>query len=261
MDLTPNRTIFVNPMREFCHPCLKDLFALVLIIAGLTTAKAQSAGTPDTTFVIRDKAFYLPAPARNGDFRHMISITRYFLPSDWTNVAINAPMFNYTARYSLPAGFAVEGGVSTLFITNRFPIGIRYAHSFKNLHVGLTYQYAYNIGFLYEWGFTTQLTSWSRIPSISVGYSFNSTSLTLKAGWEYIGAVKYTTGENTMTSNEFKWNGSNVSLILEQKLVNKHVMTFAFEMDHVNFAMVAWPAYPVNKKMYYVPVIIWGYTF
>ncbi|CAN5611785.1 hypothetical protein BH10BAC4_BH10BAC4_21790 [soil metagenome] len=224
-------------------------------------AFSQSGLSSKDTFDIKTKTFFLPNRTSNRDFRHMISVTRYFLPSDWTNIAVNAPMFNYTARYSLPMGFSIEGGISTLFVSNKFMLGPRWSYSRGNFHVGISYQYGYNLGFLNEWGFSTLVTSWSHLPGVSVGYNFRRSAITLRAGLEYIGDIYYKTGENVTTTSNFKLNGSNLAAILEQRLTKNHLMTFAFEIDHVNFVMLAWPAFPVNNKTYFVPQVTWGYTF
>ena len=99
------------------------------------------------------------------------------------------------------------------------------------------------------------------MPSISLGYSFLKSAITLKAGLEYLGDIHYQTGENVVVSSNFYRNGEYVGLTLEQHLTGNHMMTFGLEMNHVNFVMVAWPAFPVNKKTYFVPQVTWGYIF
>lgn len=234
----------------------------VCILAFLLPPPAKAQTTKDTTKAdIRSIAYFLPARQEPWKYQHALSMSHFFLPSDWTNLAINAPQFNYHARYSLPAGFQADAMISTLFVSNQFRLGPRWTWSKGNFHLGLAYHYAYNLGFLNDFGFEVTVTSWNHIPSIAVGYSWEKSTLTLNVGREYLGNLTYTTGDNVMHMDEFKLNGSHVGLTLEQRLWNNRILSFAFQMNHVNFIMLAWPAYPVNNKTYFVPQINIGLVF
>ena len=255
-----SRTRFSGTLQSLPFKTIARLPPITFCLILSYFAYSQDDVVLNDTLDIKTKTFLLPNRTASGEFRHMISITRYFLPSDWTNIAVNAPMFNYIARVSLPLGFSVEGGISTLVVSNKFMLSPRWTYSRNNFHAGVSYQYGYNLGFLNERGFPTLVTSWSRLPSISLGYSFPRSAITLKAGLEYIGDIFYQTGENVTRSSNFELNGSFIGAILEQRLTKKHLMTFGFEINHVNFVMLAWPAFPVNNKTYYVPQVTWGYT-
>lgn len=239
----------------------KLALAIVFILSSGQLFSQDKPATDKDAFDMKSASFYLPSRLPKGSFQHTFWIANFFLPSDWTNNAINAPMFNYTARYTLPAGFSLEGGVATLFISNRFTLGPRWSYSRNNFHVGASYLYGYNLGFLSEFGFSTLITAWSHHPTVSVGYSFPKSSLTLRMGLEYLGNFYYKTGDNVVTSDNFNLNGSFVGLVLEQRLWKDHVLSFGFEMDHMNFVMLAWPAFPVNKKTYFIPQVTLGLVF
>ncbi len=235
---------------------------LILLCAGVVLPSITFGQSNDTTgFDISKAAYFLPARTPSGKFQHAFSLTHNFLPADWTLMAVNAPMFNYQARYGLPAGFQIDGFVSTIFVSNRILVGPRWTFSSNNWHMGLSYHQGYNFGFLNDFGFHVTVTAWSHIPGFAVGYSFNKTSLTLKASAEYLGNFSYYSGDNVIENSNFKLNGTTVGLILEQRLWKNRIFSLAFEMNHVNFVMQAWPAFPINNKTYYVPSVTWGLVF
>lgn len=206
------------------------------------------------------KTFHVPVPYPSGTFRHTVWVNTYFLPTDWTNVAIGAPMFNYSARYYLPAGFGAEGNVSTLFVSSRFSAGPMWNYGTGKFHFGITYLIGYNLGILNDFGFSTTVTGWNQIPTFSFGYRFKRSSVTAKFGWEYFGNVTYKTGSNTTTFDQRYLNGWFTKLVLEQKMWKNHTAAFGVTFNRMNFIMLAWPAFPVNNKRYLIPEVSLGLT-
>jgi hypothetical protein len=84
---------------------------------------AQSDG-----FSITSKSFLLPQPQSKGKFTQALSIYYVVPPRIWTLDMVNAPMFNYSAKYSLGKGFNLQGGLSSLIISNRFNFGPFWTH-------------------------------------------------------------------------------------------------------------------------------------
>lgn len=78
---------------------------------------------------------------------------------------VNAPMFNYSAKYALSKGFNLQGELSTLFISNRLSAGPFWNYQKENLYLGVGYQVAFNYGVLKQFGFNTVLTGWEQQPS------------------------------------------------------------------------------------------------
>lgn len=241
---------------------MKGLIIIIISLALIIHPGSSSGQSSDTTsFEMSKAAYYLPVRTASGKFQHAFSLTNNFLPSDWTLLAVSAPMFNYQARYGLPAGFQIDAFLSTVFVSNRIMLGPRWTYSKNNWHYGLSYHQGYNFGFLNDFGFEVTVTAWSHIPGLAVGYSFDKTSLTLKASLEYLGNFSYYTGDNVIENKNFRLNGSTVGLILEQRLWKDRIFSLAFEMNHVNFVMQAWPAFPINNKTYFVPSVTWGIVF
>src|SRR6185436_2187950 len=115
---------------------------------------AQQDPLAADTFDIRDGSFLLPLEQPRGKkFHHSIAVYYVVPPRDWTLDIVKAPMFNYTGKYKLPKGFNLQGGISTLIISNRLNLGPFWNKSFDNFHVGIGYQLAFNYGFLKSFGF------------------------------------------------------------------------------------------------------------
>ena len=206
-------------------------------------------------FEIRSQAFYLPATQPNKTFKHNIGLADFFLPSDWTNVNLNAPMLTYSARYYLPARFSIEGGIHTLYVANKFSLGHNWNHSFNDhFHFGVSYLAAYNLGILHDdYQFATIVTAITYSPSIAFGYSTKETAFTLRGGIEHLSNVNFQTGSNVVTDHYSFINGGYIKATMEQRLWKHHVISFSVEIDRMQFVIVAWPAYPVNNKRYIIP--------
>lgn len=76
----------------------------------------------------------LPQPLPAWKYSHSISLQYVVPPKDWTLDAVVAPMFNYTGKYTLPKGFNVQAGLSTLIISNRLNAGPFWNYSSGNFH-------------------------------------------------------------------------------------------------------------------------------
>src|SRR6478736_1358764 len=172
-------------------------FGLALIIIQCAACNELYAQKKDSAqFDIKSQSFLLPLPAPARKYSHQIAIYYVVPPKDWTMDIVKAPMFNYTGKYRLPKGFNIQGGISTLIISNRFNVGPFWNYSIDNLHFGVGYQIAYNLGFLSQFGFHTVLTGWEQQPSVTIGYSFARTAVTLRGDMYYTTALYLSEGGN-----------------------------------------------------------------
>lgn len=222
---------------------------------------AQTSKAVDR-FSVRSAAFYLPATQPAKTFKHIIGLADFFLPSDWTNVNLNAPMLNYSARYYVPANFSVDASIHTLYVANKFTMGLNWNHSFnEHLHAGISYSGSYNLGILHDdYQFATIVTALTYSPSIAIGYSTKETAFTLRGGIEHLDNVYFKTGSNVVKDHYSFINGAFLKITMEQRLWKHHVLSFGVEIDRMQFVIVAWPAYPVNNKRYTIPQVTLGIT-
>ena len=210
---------------------------------------------------IRTGSVLLPQRLPKGKYSHAIYILYVVPPKDWTLDAVLAPMFNYTGKYALPMGFNLQGGISSLIISNRFNAGPFWNYVTGNSHFAVGYQVAYNLGFLGVAGFDTLLTGWEQQPSITAGYNFGKTALTIRGDMYYTTALNFTEGGNTLSNRESFVNGYGVLLSFEQRLTKRRVMSLGFRMNYLRYHIIAWPALPVNNYRYFMPEFQIGLNF
>lgn len=249
-------SIFTRPSRGF-------LF--VIFLAVLSVGFGQDKNTPaaggDDGFDIKASSFLLPQPLTSGKYSHTISINYVLVPKDWAHDFVNAPMFGYSAKYTLPAGFNLQANISTLFVSTRANLGPTWNHSFDNFHVGVGYQVAFNLGYLGEFGFNTLLTGWEQQPSVTLGYSFQKSAIVMRGDLYYTTALYVSQGGNTVAYTDGYVNGYSVTTSFEQRLWKNRLMSFGVKLNYLRYHILAWPALPVNAYRYLVPEFQVGLKF
>jgi hypothetical protein len=219
------------------------------------------ADSVDNDFDIKNYSFLLPLPLPSGKFQHAIAVYNVVVPKDWALDNIQAPFINYTAKYTLPKGFNLQGSVSTLFISNQFKAGPFWNHSLDNFHFGIGYQVVFDFGILNQFGFDTKLTGWEQHPSITLGYSFKKSALILKGEMYYTNVLHLNEGGNVLTVSNGFTNGYGLTATLEERLWANRLFSFGVKVAHIKYHLVAWPAFPVNNYRYYVPEFQLGLKF
>jgi hypothetical protein len=235
------------------NPFLKRRVSLVL---GLMTIWLFSQGQkqlPDT-FNIHNASFFLPQPLPAGHYYSSISVLYVVTPKDWTLDNVTAPMFSYQAKYTLPKGFNVQGGLSSLIISNRIYIGPAWNYDLGNgNYVGAGWNVAWNYGRLKQFGFATTLTGWEQQPNITVGHAFDKTAVTLRMDLYWSSVMYITEGGHTLQVSNGFLNGYSFYLGFEQRLYKNRAINLGLKMDYVQYHIIAWPAFPVNGKRYWMP--------
>jgi len=222
-----------------------------------STVQAQDS----TQFDIKDHSFLLPQALPPWKYTHAIAVLWVVPPKDWTLDAVVAPMFNYTGKYTLPKGFNLQGGVSSLIISNRFNAGPFWNHSFDKVHVGVGFQMAFNFGVLNQFGFHSKLTGWESQPSLTLGYSFAKSAVTIRGDLYNTWDISVSEAGNVVSNNERFLNGYSVTAYFEQRLTHKRVMFIGFKANYLRYHIIAWPALPASKYRYFMPEFQVGFNF
>jgi hypothetical protein len=247
--------ISVNPSKG-----LLSVILVALISVGYGQEVAPSAAKDDG-FDIKKSSFLLPQALPSGKYYHGISVNYVLVPKDWAHDFVNAPMFGYSAKYTLPAGFNLQANVWTLFVSTRANFGPSWNHSFGNFHVGAGYQVAFNLGYLGQFGFHTVLTGWEQQPSITWGYSFKKSAVVMRADMYYTTALYISEGGNTITYPDGYLNGYSLTASFEERLWKNRLMSFGVKLNYLRYHILAWPALPVNGYRYLVPEFQIGLKF
>jgi hypothetical protein len=240
---------------------------LVVVTATISFAFAQNqknsvkADSVSDEFDIKNYSFLLPLPLPSGKFQHALAVYNVVVPKDWALDNIQAPFFNYSAKYTLPKGFNLQGGLSTMIISNQFKAGPFWNYSLDNFHFGVGYQVVFDYGFLNQFGFKTTLTGWEQQPSIIMGYGFKKSALILRGDMYYTNVLHLNEGGNVLTVSNGFTNGYGLTATLEERLWANRLFSFGIKVAHIKYHLVAWPAFPVNNYRYYVPEFQLGLKF
>ncbi len=249
------------------RPVVRFIFCgFLFILLSLCTvindyAQGKDSTIPNTEYDIKTGSFLLPQPLPKGKYSHAIYLLYVVPPKDWTLDVVVAPMFNYTGKYTLPKGFNLQGGVSSLIISNRFNAGPFWNYTAGRYHFGIGYQVAFNFGLLRQFGFNTILTGWEQQPSVTVGYNFAKTAVTVRGDLYYTNSINFNEGGNVISNNDPFMNGYSVTTSFEQRLTRNKVMSLGFKINYLRYHIIAWPALPVNSYRYFMPEFQIGLNF
>ena len=243
-------------LRRICGLC-----ALVILFNIFCTAQETKMTAAADSFEIKKASFLLPQPLPKYRFSQAISLVYVVLPRDWTLDVINAPTFCYEAKYTLPAGFNLQGSFNTLIVSSRLNLGPVWNYSFNDNHIGLGYQVGFSYGFLNKnaFGFHTKMNIWEQQPSVTIGHSFSKTALVLRGDLYYTSTINEVQGGHTITHHLSAVNGWSASANFEQRLHKKKILYFGVKMNYLRYHFLAWPAFPVNQYRYWVPEIHIGF--
>ena len=213
------------------------------------------------SFDIKKGSFLLPLALPPWKYHHSISVFYVVTPRDWTADIINAPMFYYAGKYTLPYGFNLQASLATLFISNRINFGPFWNYSVNNFHFGAGWQVVFNLGVLNQFGFHTWIKGWEQQPSLTAGYSFKKAAVILRGDLYWTNAFYISEGKNVIPYTTSFINGYSVTGSVEQRLYQNKVMSFGVKLYYVRYHFIAWPAFPVNQYKYWVPEFQLGFNF
>ena len=244
------------------------VFSLASLFAdNVVYAQGKDSTALNSGYDIRTGSFLLPQRLPSGKYSHSINILYVVPPKDWTLDAVVAPMFNYTGKYTLPKGFNLQGGISTLIISNRINAGPFWNYSIGKYHFGVGYQIAFNLGILRQFGYNTILTGWESQPSLTVGYNFGKTALTIRGDLYNTLSISLNEAGNKLSSTDSFINGYSVTTSFEQRLHNNkktnkvRVMSLGFKVNYLRYHIIAWPALPASQYRYIMPEFQIGWNF
>jgi len=237
---------------------LRLAYFFCLAITPLTLA-AQDKDTAE--FNMKDYSFLLPQPLPAGKYSHAVYLLYLAPPKDWTLDALIVPMFSYVGKYTLPKGFNVQGGILSLIIANRFFAGPFWNYSSGNFHFGAGFQMAYNFSMLRQFGFDTKYYGWEAQPSLTFGYSFGKTAVTIRGDLYKTLTFNLNEGGNVLSVQEPFYNGYSLSANFEQRLTRKRVMSLGFKLNYLRYHIIATPALPASQYRYFMPEFQIGWNF
>ena len=246
------KTVVSRMNREFMLRYLLSGVMLILSFEGI----AQQA-----EFDIRGRSMYIPARQKPWKFDHSLSLAQIYLPSEWLEQSISAPMLEYKANFSLPKGFTLNANLRTLIIANDVRFGPSWQYSpTDRIHVALAYQLGFGYGFLHEFGYNNTIQVWQHHPMLRAGYSFKNVAITLQGRMDWIMDTKLNVNDYvTSNTTGSTFNGYAVGMFLEQRLTRRNSISFGFVANFSKFNILGWPALNVVDRQYFIPEVNIGF--
>lgn len=225
----------------------------------LLPAGSLRAQTP--VFNIRERSVYLPAPQRPGKYDHALSLDQVYLPHQWLEQSLSAPMIGYKARYALPAGFALQADLKTLLIANDARLGASWNYALsEHLYAGLGYQLSFGFGMLKAFGYDNTMQVWQHHPSLSLGYSLSDIAFTLQGRLDWMTHTRLELNDYATTNvTGSMFNGYSAGLFIEQRITRRNSVSFGFIAGFHKFHILGWPALMIVDHHYFIPEVILGF--
>ena len=224
---------------------------IIFLFAGMIPSMAYAQ--EKDTFDIAAASLYYPHRYQPKKFTMELAMSQVKLPFDWLETAVQAPLFHFHAAYGLPKGFALDGGFSSLFVSNQITLGPRWALQKNNISFNVGYDVGFAFGFLNQFGFASSAQSWINYPNVSVGWRFKDVAFTLKGEAVVVTSFSTKQGDNEVSTEKNFNNGYTVALYMEQRIHKDKVLVLGLKNAYAKYHWMAWPAFSTFNRYYNIP--------
>jgi hypothetical protein len=207
--------------------------------------------------------FQYPVRLMENRYIHSAGLSVADLPEEQVEEAssvVRAPLFNYQGRYGLPNNFSLFGAFYTNIATYQVSIGPRWNYSINRFALSVGDDIAYWFGALNQFGYDSKVNGWFNYPNISIGYKFDDLAVTLKAELILQTSVTNKQEDVEISSDYNTFNGTAVSVYLEQPLWKEHIVIIGMKMNYTKFYYPIWVTFPTFDRYFYIPEITLGYN-
>jgi len=245
------------------HIALKIIFSMGLTIAyqldyGQNSQAKYGAFNSYDSFNIKSASYLLPLSHPKWHYYHSFTFSYVDIPAAWALQKVNAPLFTYSAKLSLPKSFDIQACLATVYVSNRLNFGPSWNYSIHNYHFGIGYQIAYDFGQLNQFGYKTKFSAWEQQPFVTVGYSFEKIAFIFRGDLYRTNSLDFNEGGHSVPMWTSFTNGYSISASIEQRLYRNKVISVGIKMNNLRYHFLAWPAFPVNQNNYWVPELQLG---
>jgi len=236
----------------------KILILPLLFIAGALPLPAQNPAL-DSTFSIASSAIHFPHSYDVSRLKVSAGFSMVRPPKDMLETAVQAPLVNFHATYSLPWHLSLDGDFTTLIVSNQLSLGPGISFSSGNIGFRAGYNIAYVIGFLNQFGFDNSTRAWISYPNISVGLELNKIALTLKAESIFVSSISTSSGDNELTSSRNFFNGFSGAFYIEQRLHRNRIFVIGLKNSYVKYYWPTWMAFSTFNRFYNIPELYFSW--
>ena len=235
----------------------------ILILSALIMAKtlpflAQESFN-DSTFSIASSAIHFPHNFETSRLKLSAGFSMVRPPKDMLETAVQAPLINFHATYSLPWHLSLEGDLTTILVSNQLSIGPGLTFATGNFGFKAGYNIAYVAGFLNQFGFDNSTRAWINYPNVSIGYKLNKMAFTLKAESVLVSYVSTSSGDNELTLYRNFFNGYTGALYIEQRLHRNRVFVIGFKDSYVKYYWPTWMVFSTFNRFYNIPELYFSW--
>jgi hypothetical protein len=175
------------------------------------------------------------------------------LPYDWVETALEAPLIDLHLTFGLPAGFSLDGDLSTIVVSNQITLGPRWNFIHRNFSFNLGYDLGFSLGMMNIAGFKNTGMMLIHYPNLSLGFKTRKLAFTFKGEVVIIGWASMKTGENLITSTNNYFDGVTGGIYLEQRIFRKKVLIIGFKDNYLKNYWPAWMVFSTFDRYYHIP--------
>lgn len=181
-------------------------------------------------------------------------------PFDLVENALQAPLVNIHATFGMPAGFSLEGDITTIVVSNQFSLGPRWNFREGPFSFNLGCDLAFIYGRMNFAGFKNSASAWFGYPNLSVGCRIKDIALTARGELVYVLQATSKSGENELSRSTNYYNGGTCALYIEQRLWKNRVFIIGLKDNIVKHYWPTWMLFSTFERYYHVPEIYFGWV-
>lgn len=235
----------------------QNIILLSLLISFIFTQKSLAQ------LNVVDGSFFHPSIMELNEYKHEFSLLLAKLPEDAiesTSAWIYAPLFTYSAKYGLPAGFNLNGSFSTNIITYQARAGGQWGYSFDRFTFAVGFDVAYWYGELNSFGFNSTAKGWQSYLYPSLGIAFEKFTLTFRGELNYLLTLEQTADDVVTISSRNIDAGISFAILIEQPVWKDNYMTLGVRFNYSKFYWPTWAVFPSWDRSFYIPEVIIGFV-
>lgn len=161
---------------------MRNLYISILVIGILGFAMMAIAQEKSPPIDIGKESIYFPHHYELYKVQVGLGFFMAKLPLDWVETALQAPLIDLHLTFGLPAGFSLEGDLSTVVVSNQVTLGPRWNFIHRNFSFNLGYDLGFSLGMMNIAGFHNTGMMLTHYPNLSVGLENPEAGLYIQRG-------------------------------------------------------------------------------
>ena len=204
------------------------------------------------------QSMILPGSLNTWETKTSVAVLFTHLPYDWVEIAVAVPLFQVNNKIKFPAGFTLESHFQSIIISNQIRVGPHFNYDIGKFSFGAGFDNEFMFGRMKIEGFNNKSRGWSMYPNIMAGSRIKDIAVNLNAELSFINTIKTTSGNEEISHSGKIFSGFSVSVFVEQRLWDDHMIILGFINNFQKIYFPAWPAFSTIHRQYYIPQFYFG---